>query len=85
MLRIIRTDQLNAPLTVRLEGRLLIPWVEEVSIACQNPESVTLNLSRVTFADKAGVDLLRSLIAGGARIISCTSFIAELLERKGVR
>ncbi len=70
---------------IRIEGKLLHQWVEEVSAACQDAGPVLLDLSMVTFADQAGMELLRSLIAGGVEINACSNYIAELLQRKEVR
>jgi hypothetical protein len=82
MLRIIRIDHSGAGPTIRLEGKLLTLWVEEVDAVCRSAGAVTLDLSHVTFVDQAGIDLLRSLIADGVPMCACTTYIAELLDRK---
>lgn len=89
MLRIIRIDRPGARPTIRLEGKLLTQWVDEVNAACRaetvSPLPVDLDLSMVTFADQAGIELLRSLVGDGIQINTCTSYIAELLQRKEIR
>ena len=39
-----------------------------------------LDLSGLTFADGEGAALLRELIRSGARVVGCSSYIAELLQ-----
>lgn len=85
MLRISQSET-SAALTVKLEGKLLQPWVAEV---CRHVESITtdrrahcLNLSNVTYVDVPGAELLRRLKAGGAQIVACSSFIAEVINRE---
>ena len=69
--------------TLKLEGKLLGPWVDELSRACEElqvpPSRLCLNLSAVTFIDSAGLKLLGDLIGQGTTISACTGFVAELL------
>ena len=74
----LRIEQIN-PATIRLEGKLLGPWVEAVRQAVSQ-NAVSLDLSAVTFADEAGVRLLRELVDGGAKVVACSNFIAALLQ-----
>ena len=68
---------------LKLDGKLLGPWVEELSRACQAlevpPSRLCLNLADVTFIDSAGLALLGDLIRRGATISECTGFVEELL------
>lgn len=68
----------------KLEGKLVGPWVEEfqraVSPAAKNPAPLRLDLAGVAFADAAGADCLRTLLRGGAQLVACSGFVAELLE-----
>ena len=70
--------------TLKLEGKLLGPWVDELSRACEAletpPSGLRLNLSAVTFIDSVGVKLLDDLIRQGRTIAGCSGFIAELLN-----
>ena len=75
---VLRIEEIN-PATIRLEGKLLEPWVEAVRQAALRRD-VSLDLSAVTFADDAGVRLLRELVDGGANVVSCSNFIAALLQ-----
>src|SRR5262249_3251713 len=74
MLRIARVDvdaRHSLP-TLKLEGKLVGPWVLELRRACDvleaPPGCVRLNLSAVTFIDPAGIELLGDLIRRGARL-----------------
>lgn len=86
MLRIIRIDSDGggSVSTLRLEGKLIGPWVGELRRAYEELQvpagSLALNLSAVTFIDRAGVQLLGDLMHRGATIYGCRGFIAELLS-----
>jgi hypothetical protein len=71
--------------TLKLEGKLVGPWVDELSRACEGlqtlPSGLCLNLAAVTFIDLAGLNLLGDLIRRGATISECTGFVDELLSR----
>jgi ABC-type transporter Mla MlaB component len=85
MLRISRVDVRTGDSipTLKLDGKLLGPWVEELSRACQAlevpPSRLCLNLAAVTFIDSAGLALLGDLIRRGTTISECTGFVEELL------
>ena len=91
MLKIARIDGDTSPSglipTLQLEGKLVGPWVVELSRACEElrtpPSSLRLNLSAVTFIDPAGIRLLSDLVRQGATITGCSGFIEELLSRSG--
>ena len=72
--------------TLKLEGELLEPWVEAVRDACikwpPRSKCLRLDLTAVTYADSAGTQLLRDLMAEGVEIASCSSFVGELLRLK---
>ena len=86
MLRITRLHgNAGAPL-LRLEGKLLEPWVEEVRQACaasaRGTDHLSLDLAAVTFVDAAGARLLRELLQQGIALVACSGFVAALLERE---
>ena len=90
MIRLTRIAGPRATQTIKLEGKLLEPWVDEVRKACASgtdPSGRTsLDLSALTFVDAAGAGLLRELIGQGIEIIACSSYVAELLRASaGVR
>ena len=70
--------------SLRLEGRIVGPWTDEVRAACERARaghaSVTLDLARVDFIDRPAAALLRELRAGGARLVNASPFLTELLR-----
>ena len=83
MLRITPTDG-ESERTLRLEGRLVDPWVGELLSTCREAAGagwrLVLDLSGVTFVDAAGVAYLRDLREQGAVLRGCSAFINELLK-----
>jgi anti-anti-sigma regulatory factor len=86
MLRIARVNDGTSDSipTLKLEGKLLGPWVDELSCACEElqvaPNGFCLNLSAVTFIDSAGIKLLGDLIRRGTTLSQCSGFIEELMS-----
>ena len=84
MLRITRTVGDDSVDTLKLEGKLQGPWVDEAHDACARsatPATRTcLDLTGLTFADGEGAALLRELIRSGALVVGCSPYIAELLQ-----
>jgi anti-anti-sigma regulatory factor len=81
MLRIDLLHQ-GATTLVKLEGRLVGPLVGElvrVLSEIQDPQAVLLELEGLSHADEAGLAVLRSALAKGARISSVSGFVAYLL------
>ena len=76
MLRITHAHGHESISTLRLEGKLLGPWVAELARSCDElpcpPNTLHLDLSAVTFVDGPGVALLRDLIGRGARLSACS-------------
>jgi anti-anti-sigma regulatory factor len=71
--------------TFQLEGRLGGVWVDELRRSCDRVLSegkrLTLDLSGVSFVDRDGVGLLRSLKCANVELRNCSPFIALRLER----
>lgn len=73
----------NHAVTLKLEGRLVGPWVAELKKTCeQHLEAnrvINLDFADVTFADRTGLALLLRLRAQGVKLVNCSPFIeAEL-------
>ena len=85
MLRITRVQN-NRTIDLKLEGKLLADWTGEVQGQLPHDKAalgeVRLDLMHVTFADAAGIALLRDLMKNGATIGACSSFVAELLNAR---
>jgi ABC-type transporter Mla MlaB component len=84
MLRITRTIGADSGEILKLEGTRQGPWVLEAqkahALSAAQASRTCLDLSGLTFADGEGAALLRELIRSGARVVGCSSYIAELLE-----
>ncbi len=82
MLRITRSAHFDGR-TVKLEGKLLEPWVDEVRqlfVASDGAPFPRLDLAGLAFVDAAGARLLRELVTNGVQIESCAPYVAELLH-----
>ncbi len=83
MLRITLTRSEQGDAVVKLEGKLLQPWVAEVRSLFKPTQAgpfPALDLCGVTFVDGPGTDLLRDLLREGVPIESCSAFVAALLH-----
>jgi ABC-type transporter Mla MlaB component len=85
MLRITIVESSEIAVTLRAEGQITGPWVEELRTACDvhtSPRDVrlSLDLADISFTDNAGVALLRELRNRGIVLIHITPFLAEQLK-----
>ena len=83
MLRIEKT-QADGIRTVRLEGKLLSPWLSEFTAIFDDGtplDATHLNLKDVEFVDAASLKVLVALRRGGLRIVACSAFVAKLLDQ----
>ena len=84
MLIITRSEGSDLTRTLKLQGKLLGPWIGELESACGTPQvpadRVRLDLGELTFVDAAGARFLEVLIRDGARVIACSLFVAEMLH-----
>ena len=70
---------------LRVEGRLTGRWVEELRRACDlhalsDGIRLTLDLADVSFADAAGIELLKELRIRSVTLLSPSSLVAEQLK-----
>ena len=82
MLRITTLCGTDSSPILRLEGKLLEPWMDEVRRACAVQAPLRLDLSAVTFVDATAAKYLRELIQQGALITASSGFVSALLERE---
>jgi ABC-type transporter Mla MlaB component len=85
VLRITVVESSKIAVTLRVEGRITGPWVEELRTACNVhtvPDDVqlSLELADISFADAAGIALLKELRSHGVGFIHTTPFLAEQLK-----
>ncbi len=84
MLRISQIGPANHAVVLRLEGRVVGPWVAELQKSCEEvlseDRSLKLHLGDVEFMDAQGVALLSSLRSRGVSLLECSPFAAEQLK-----
>lgn len=88
MLR-ITTIEKNEALTLKVEGKLAGPWVDEFehcwSAALEKCKNATVDLTGVTFVDASGKKLLTSMHNRGARLVGsglmARSLVDEIIGR----
>ena len=69
---------------LQLEGRVIGPWVEELSQICEplmsNNGKLSLDLTEVSFVDEKAMLLLASLRSRGVKLLRATPFVEEQLR-----
>lgn len=85
MLKISKRDD-NGTVTLRVEGRIIGPWVAELRTCCEaalaDRQAFDLELQDVEYADAAALELLLNLPSRGARVTNCSPFLAEQLRAR---
>lgn len=85
MLRISIENGSPQGVRLRIEGRLVGPWVQELrqqsEQALLEGKNVTLDLEKLLYVDAAGVALLRELAERDVDRVNCSTFISEQLRR----
>jgi anti-anti-sigma regulatory factor len=88
MLRIteIEAGRVGGLRTIKLEGKLLEPWVDELNQSClshiEGQTRIQLDLSELTYLDWSGIQAIRDLRRRGVRIAACSNIAAELLQEE---
>jgi hypothetical protein len=85
MLRITVVESSARAVTLRVEGRIAGPWVEELRTTCNvhtgpDPVQLYLELEDVSFADAAGVACLEELREQGVGFSRISPFLTELFK-----
>ncbi|MBZ5537237.1 MAG: STAS domain-containing protein [Acidobacteriia bacterium] len=84
MLKISIADKTEKVTTLRLEGRVIGPWVTELRTACEEAFSqgqiVSLDVAEVTFMDREAVALLRKMNGHVITLVNCPPLLTEQLK-----
>jgi len=87
MLKISRAGKGNHSVTLKLEGRVVGPWVGELRQVCETllseGRALKLDLADVTFADADGVAVLTGFKTRGVTLKNCSPFVDEQLRSTG--
>ncbi|MGH2650580.1 MAG: STAS domain-containing protein [Actinomycetota bacterium] len=87
MLKITPIEAPVEAVTLRLEGRVIGAWVEELRQSCTRvlaqPVRLILDLTDVSFIDTDGLALVRSLADRQVTIVNCSPFVTEQLRGGG--
>lgn len=71
-------------LSLKLEGKLLEPWLDELRKAIGGRQSalqgLELDLAALTFVDAAGARALLALLRQGATLTACSGYVAAVLK-----
>lgn len=68
---------------IKLEGRLVGPWVDELRKVTETLEgALSLDLSALTFADAEGAAFIRRLRTAGAVFSGVSPVVGPLLEQE---
>jgi anti-anti-sigma regulatory factor len=87
MLRVTVVESSRSTVTLRVEGRITGAGVEELRRACDvhtfaDEVQLSIELADVSFADAAGILLLKELRSRGVGLTRANTFMAEQLKLK---
>jgi hypothetical protein len=85
MLRITIVESNPRAVTLRVEGRVTGPWLEELRTSCNlhtgpDPIQLHLELEDVSFVDDAGIAYLKELRDQGVGLYHVSPFLRELFQ-----
>jgi anti-anti-sigma regulatory factor len=84
VLRIELHDRKDGTATLELAGRVVGPWVRELSRSCERILAVggtlSVDLAQVSFVDRDGLEVLQRLRARDVMLVNCSPFVAEQLK-----
>jgi len=85
MLKISAIEAAGGTVTLRLDGQVTGRWVMLLQRTCEaelkKGARVTIDLKNVSFADRDGIALLRSLTDCRVEILNSLPFIAEQIRK----
>jgi ABC-type transporter Mla MlaB component len=84
MLRISANDATGEAITLHLDGQISGRWVKLLQATCEaqlnEGARVIIDLKNVSFADRDGIALLRSLADRRVQFLNALPFIAEQIR-----
>ena len=84
MLKISQAGTPNHSVTLKLEGRVVGPWVEELRRICEpllaEDRALKLDMTGVSYADAEGVATLNSFKARGVKLKNCSPFVEQQIK-----
>jgi ABC-type transporter Mla MlaB component len=84
MLKISEAKTANCSATLKLEGRVIGPWVDELRDICDKllaeGRAVRLDLTDVSYVDADGVAALTSFKSRGVKLRNSSSFVEQQIK-----
>ena len=84
MLKISQTRIPHHSITLKLEGRIVGPWVEELRRICEpllaEDRALTLDLAEVSYVDAEGVATLNGFKSRGVKLKNCSPFVEQQMK-----
>ena len=85
MLKIDQLKTTSGTTTLKLEGQIIGPWVEELRRSCElfftSPgTTLTLDVAGVSFVALDGIRLLERLVSRGVAVVNSSPFLVEQLK-----
>jgi len=84
MLKISQTGTPNHSVTLKLEGRVVGPWVEELRRICEpllaEDRALKLDLAEVSYVDAEGVLTLNRFKSRGVKLNNCSPFVEQQIK-----
>ena len=84
MLKISETGTPNHSVTLKLEGRVVGPWVDELCRICEpllaEERALRLDMAEVSYVDAEGVAALNDFKSRGVKLKNCSPFIEQQIK-----
>ena len=84
MLKISQTGTPNHSVTLKLEGRVVGPWVGELrrigEPLLDKDRALKLDLAEVSYVDEEGVITLNSFKSHGVKLKNCSPFVQQQIK-----